>query len=137
MKPHYVGLQYFTTTIPLDSPCHSWAVALAGNGLYIALGNGKQTIVVKLSDGSYHASVGFRVPENWRLENDELVKNPTALREWLLRDVMTDNAEQHKRLFESGTGGFHIWPLYTMPAESLSWKSTPGVTLVGDAAHLT
>ncbi|KAF5983661.1 hypothetical protein FBULB1_3692 [Fusarium bulbicola] len=33
-------------------------------------------------------------------------------------------------------GPFHAWPLYRSPASSVSWQRVPGVTLLGDAAHL-
>ena len=136
-KPQYSGIHYLTTAIQPENPFHSSAVSLAGKGLYMALGDEKQLLVVKLGDGSYQIGVGLRVPESWSSENAALLKDHSALRQSLLRDDFADWPQAHADMIRHSDGDFRAWPLYSMPTKSLSWQTVPGVTLIGDAAHLT
>jgi 2-polyprenyl-6-methoxyphenol hydroxylase-like FAD-dependent oxidoreductase len=54
----------------------------------------------------------------------------------LLSDFYADWSEVYKDLIRHATD-LRAWPLYTLATEDLSWKSVPGFTIVGDAAHLT
>ena len=42
-----------------------------------------------------------------------------------------------RNLIKYTAGPFHPWPLYAMPPSALNWKPVPGVTLIGDAAHVS
>jgi len=53
----------------------------------------------------------------------------------LLSDFYADWSEEHKDLIRHATD-LRAWPLYSLSTEDMGWKSVPGVTLVGDAAHL-
>ncbi|KAJ9605086.1 hypothetical protein H2200_010476 [Cladophialophora chaetospira] len=136
-KPQYYGIHYLSALIQPENPFHTAAASLAGKGLYMALGDEKQILVVKLGTGSYQVSVGLRLPENWTSENAALLKDSSALRQTLLRDSFTDWPQSLMDVIRHSEGDFRTWPLYSMPAESLSWQTVPGVALVGDAAHLT
>jgi 2-polyprenyl-6-methoxyphenol hydroxylase-like FAD-dependent oxidoreductase len=136
-KPQYSGMHYLTTAIQPENPFHSSAVSLAGKGLYMALGDEKQILVLKLGDGSYQIAVGLRLPESWSSENAALLKDPSALRQSLLRDGFADWPQVHTDMIRHSDGDFRAWPLYAMPTKSLSWQTVPGVTLIGDAAHVT
>lgn len=136
-KAQYSGIHFLTTTLRPDNPFYPSAVSVAGNGLYLALGEGKQTVVVKLGDGSYQVAVGLRLPEKWTSENASLVADSSALRQWLVSEPFASWSQMHTDMIKHGDGNFRAWPLYSMPAESLSWQTVPGVTLIGDAAHLT
>ena len=136
-KPQYSGVHYLTTAIQPENPFHSSAVSLAGKGLYMALGDGKQILVVKLGDSSYQIGVGLRLQESWSSENAALLKDPSALRQSLLHDGFADWPQMHTDMIRHSDGDFRAWPLYAMPTKSLSWQTVPGVTLIGDAAHIT
>lgn len=103
----------------------------------MTLGDEKQILVVKLGGGSYQIAVGLRVPESWTSENAALLRDPSALRQSLLREDFADWPQVHTDIIRHSDGDFHAWPLYSMPTKSLSWQTVPGVTLIGDAAHLT
>ncbi|KIW99155.1 uncharacterized protein Z519_00818 [Cladophialophora bantiana CBS 173.52] len=134
-KPQYSGLHYLTTTIDQQNPFHSIAVSLVGKGNYIAFGGGKQIVSLKLGDGSYYVGVGLRLPEEWSAENAAVLEDPKAIRRLLLNDYFADWPKMHTDLIEHSDGTFYAWPLYAMPTESLPWRTVPGVTLIGDAAH--
>ena len=121
-----------------ENPHYSSAVSLAGkNGLYMSLGDEKTVGLVKLGEGSYQLFVGLRLPENWASDNAALLRDPLALRQWLLRDALADWAQVHQDMVQHSDGDFRAWPLYALPPESLSWQTVPGVALLGDAAHLS
>ena len=102
----------------------------------MAFGEGKQIVALKLGDDSYYIGVGLRLPQNWSSENAAVLEDPSALRQLLLNDYFANWPQQHTDLIEHSEGDFYAWPLYAMPTESLSWKTVPGVTLIGDAAHV-
>jgi 2-polyprenyl-6-methoxyphenol hydroxylase-like FAD-dependent oxidoreductase len=136
-KPQFSGLYYFSTNIGPDSPMHSSAKALAGEGNYMAFGDERMLGTMMLGDGSYYTFVGMHLPEHWRNANAALAADPVAMREWLLRDQLVKFGKVHTDLIEHSSAPFFVWPLYGMPIESLSWETVPGIALVGDAAHLT
>jgi len=47
------------------------------------------------------------------------------------------HADDIKAMIRAIDSGFYPWPLYYMPPESLNWEAAQGVTLIGDAAHVT
>ncbi|KAJ5716136.1 monooxygenase [Penicillium malachiteum] len=49
----------------------------------------------------------------------------------------TEWAQELLELIKSADRSFRPWPLYTLSESSVIWDHTPGVTLLGDAAHLT
>lgn len=103
----------------------------------MALGEGKQIVILKLGDGSYHIGAGLHLPESWGSEHAAHLQDPSALRQWLLRDGFADWPPVHTDMIRHSDGDFRAWPLYAMPTESLSWQAVPGITLIGDAAHVT
>jgi 2-polyprenyl-6-methoxyphenol hydroxylase-like FAD-dependent oxidoreductase len=40
-------------------------------------------------------------------------------------------------IIRNATGPSRMWPLHYFPVEHLNWRTSPGVTVVGDAAHVT
>lgn len=103
----------------------------------MAFGEGKQISAQKLGDGSYDIAIGLRLPESWTSENAVLLEDPPALRQLLLSDYFIKWPQVHTDLITHSEGDFRAWPLYAMPTKSLSWQAVPGVTLIGDAAHVT
>ena len=136
-KPQYSGVHFLTTTISPKNPFHPTVVSLVGQGNYIAFGGGNQIVALKLGDGSYYIGVGLRLPEDWCSEHAAALRDPPALRQLLLNDYFANWPQLHTDLFEHSDEQFFAWPLYGMPTESLSWRTVPGVTLIGDAAHVT
>ncbi|KAJ2958115.1 hypothetical protein NQZ79_g6229 [Umbelopsis isabellina] len=135
-KPQYSGIRFFTTFIKPEDPTYYSVASMVENGNYLAMGNGRQIFLHYLGDRSYHLSVGLKLPENWTV-NSMVFHNPSALWKSLLQNEFAEWAQELTELITSSDRSFRSWPLYSTPEKSVAWKHIPGVTLIGDAAHLT
>ena len=128
-KPHYSGFCYLQSTIAPENELYDWISSKAGKGMFLGMGSGKQIVAQNLGDRSYNVYVGLRMPESWIRPSsdielrDSLLSNEFADWHWDLQNMIS-NCES-----------FHVWRLWTMLPSEVSWKSTPGVALIGDAAH--
>ncbi|KAF2770534.1 FAD/NAD(P)-binding domain-containing protein [Teratosphaeria nubilosa] len=136
-KPVYYGYYYITTNISPKNPFNAQAMELARTGNYMAFGNGKLVTAQPLRDGTVTVNVGINLPETWQFDNASLLANADDTREWLLREHFSDWSPTITGLLKHSDSDFHPWPMYSMPAETVPWTHVPGVTLIGDAAHLT
>ena len=126
-----------TSNVSPASPFYAEVEKLAGTGNYMAFGEGKMVSAMRLGDASYFVACGLKLPEDWNREHAELLRDPAALKKLLLEKHLTNWTPPHKDIVQHSDGDFFIWSLYGVPADSVPWNSVPGVTLVGDAAHLT
>lgn len=133
--PKYSGFHYLQTSIsPSNAFCQTM-VAFAEHGTCVALGSGKQMAAQYTGGGSYNIYLGLPLPEHWSKDRSSS-RNDAELRNTLLENDFADWAPELKDWIGHSEDPIHAWPLYAMPVESLSWQSTPGVTLIGDAAHV-
>lgn len=111
---------------------------MVGKGNFAAMGGRKWLSVQQMADASYRVYMGVRVPEDFG-RSRELASNTEALRtEFLDKPKYFANwSPKLKRFITDAEGPFKPWPLYSMPHEAMGWPRVPGVTLLGDAAHLT
>jgi 2-polyprenyl-6-methoxyphenol hydroxylase-like FAD-dependent oxidoreductase len=84
---------------------------------------------------SYKNSFGLPVPENFFSNGTVDLQDVEATRCLLLSDFFAGWSEQYKDLIQHSMN-LRTWPLYTLSIEDMGWKSIPGVTVAGDAAHL-
>jgi 2-polyprenyl-6-methoxyphenol hydroxylase-like FAD-dependent oxidoreductase len=74
------------------------------------------------------------VPEDWGATSGIDWNNPVATREGLLREY-ADWASPLTDLIRDADDTFWARPIYALPVGH-TWRHVPGITLVGDAAHL-
>lgn len=101
----------------------------------MAVSDRKQLVVQGSGEGSYRIYAGVSLPETWNSE-DPLAKDSNALRQRLLDDQYADWAPVNREMIRNSEGDFYAWKLYTLRPEDMSWKPSPGATLIGDAAHV-
>ncbi|HVV22845.1 MAG TPA: NAD(P)/FAD-dependent oxidoreductase [Pseudonocardiaceae bacterium] len=105
---------------------HPDLAALVGDGhLFANSGTGQAIIGQRNSNGVIRAFIGIRTDADL---------DATTVRDFLLAEF--DGWSEPLRRFITDTdGGYSIRPLSVLPAP-LTWTRRPGVTLLGDAAHL-
>jgi len=92
-------------------------------------------MIQRQGDRSYKVFFGLPVPENMFCDGTIDSQDDETTRRLLLSDFYADWSEEYKDLIRHASD-LHCWPLYTLSSEAMGWKSVPGVTLAGDAAHL-
>lgn len=104
-------------------------------GSSLSIGSGKYIMIQRQGDGSYRVSFGLQVPEAFFRRGSMDFQDSEAIRALLLSQFYADWSEEYKDLVRHSTD-FCGWPLYSLMPEDMSWKSVPGATVAGDAAHL-
>lgn len=136
-KPQYSGRSYIESKITQDNPLYSSTAEKAGAGIWMTISSGKQILAQRQGDGSYRVYFAAEVPEDFFRSGAVDLKDVEGTRRLLLStDFYGDWADQYTELIRHAAD-FRAWPLHTLSAEDLSWSSVPGVTLAGDAAHLS
>ncbi|KAM0238457.1 hypothetical protein ACHAPO_003422 [Fusarium lateritium] len=137
-KPEYSGKVFIEGSISHDNPTYTTAVKDAGPGTMLAMGQKKMLAVQQLADHSYRFYIGMDAPEG------EYQKHMTATDTDNIRSKFLSSSDffenwtpELKDYLSHAEGPFHAWPLYRLPVSSLAWQRIPGITLLGDAAHLS
>ncbi|KAE8341788.1 hypothetical protein BDV24DRAFT_150905 [Aspergillus arachidicola] len=147
-KPVYSGKMFIEGSLSHNNPNYKIATEMVGPGNIAALGNGIKMAVQQVSNGTYRVYFGLPVPEDFYdhrqpsiMAAPDLINKTEALRQLLLssHDFYATWASELKALVETAEGPFRAWPLYRMEPELVGWvrNVAPGVTLLGDAAHLS
>ncbi|KAL2208627.1 putative monooxygenase [Sarocladium strictum] len=133
--PQLCNIRVFTSIIKPQDPTYELAESLAEKGNYLALGNERQIFLHYLGDDTYHLSAAITTTQ--LAESRRTVHEPSELWNlWLEKEFSTWNPRL-RELLEHSQQSFQSWPLYSMTEDSVTWQSIKGVTLIGDAAHLT
>ncbi|WP_437665261.1 FAD-dependent oxidoreductase [Sorangium sp. So ce1182] len=132
-KPEYVGTAYIETYLLDADARHSASAKLVGGGALYALTPGKGIITHRETNGVLHTYVALTKPKAW-IESIDFTDPKTArarvaaeLEGWapaltaLITDGETDPVPRM---------------IHKLPAGH-RWDRVPGVTLLGDAAHLS
>ncbi|KAL2830980.1 hypothetical protein BJY01DRAFT_260680 [Aspergillus pseudoustus] len=140
-RPQYSGTHFFTTLIKTHNAIYTSVATMVENGNYLALEKGRQIFLHYLADGSHHLSVGVKLPETWSAKPTTAgTHNSLSLWQSVLQSEFCEWDEKPAGLVIkccSSDQPFRSWPLYTLSADAVPWESCSGVTLLGDAAHLT
>jgi 2-polyprenyl-6-methoxyphenol hydroxylase-like FAD-dependent oxidoreductase len=131
-KPAYVGTAFIETYLFDSDTRHQPSAAAVGGGALFAVAPGKGILAHREPDGALHTYVEMNKPRAW-MDNIDFSDPKTALAHaakefdgWApeLTALITDgDTEPVPRLI-------HALPV------GHSWNRVPGVTLLGDAAHL-
>lgn len=106
--------------------------------MLLAGGPNKTVTLQNLGDGSYRVYLGVQVPEDYAKDGKADFSDTDAMRALCLSSdngFFGDWTEEIRNYIAHATD-FRPWPLYHIPPSSISWGHVPGVTLIGDAAHL-
>jgi 2-polyprenyl-6-methoxyphenol hydroxylase-like FAD-dependent oxidoreductase len=123
VKPEYTGMSFVETYLYDADTRHPDVAQAVGGGSMFAPGQGKGIFAHRESGDTLHAYVEFSRPLEWF---DDLGRIAGEFEGWA--------PELTKLITESDTEPV-FRPHYALPSEH-RWDRVPGVTLVGDAAHL-
>jgi 2-polyprenyl-6-methoxyphenol hydroxylase-like FAD-dependent oxidoreductase len=130
--PAYIGTTFIETILFEGDTRYKESAAAIGNGTVMALAPGKGILSHRYSNGTLHTYAAVNKPENWAAAIDfsnraqaldQVAREFEGWAPWLRALITDSDADPVVR------------PIYALPIYH-QWGRQPGVTLVGDAAHL-
>ncbi|MFJ7625329.1 FAD-dependent oxidoreductase [Streptomyces sp. NPDC097595] len=129
--PRYTGVTAVETALDDIDTRHPGLARLIGDGSMAVYGVNRALVAQRNSGGHVKVHAQFRAPLDWHAEVD--LDDVEAVRASLLA-LFDGWAAPVLELLRHGTAFVHR-PLHVLPV-SHTWTHVPGVTLLGDAAHL-
>jgi 2-polyprenyl-6-methoxyphenol hydroxylase-like FAD-dependent oxidoreductase len=129
-SPEYLGLTFVELHLNDVSAQH----AVAGGGSLFALADEKGLLSHRGTNDSLHIGAALKLPSDWTDTSEIALAGPQSIKAYLENEYADWDAAL-LALIQQSSGPFKPYPLYALPTGH-SWKHTPGVTLLGDAAHL-
>jgi len=132
IKPGYSGTCFIEIALLNGETRHKTAIDAIGSGTLMAVAPGKGIMVHREPDGTAKGYVALKKPEEWVRSID--CTEPRAGLARVAREF--DGWAPSLTVFVSDSQTVPILrPIYTLPV-GMRWDRVPGVTLIGDAAHL-
>ncbi|HEY4023604.1 MAG TPA: NAD(P)/FAD-dependent oxidoreductase [Pseudonocardiaceae bacterium] len=133
--PEYTGVTFVEIHLDDVDEHHPDLAELVGNGSMFALSDNKGLLAQRNSGSHVRVYAALRVPEEWSRTCGIDFADPVAARP-ALRAYFADWAPELRALIGAGDTEFVPRPLYALPFPHTWGAGQPGVTLLGDAAHL-
>jgi 2-polyprenyl-6-methoxyphenol hydroxylase-like FAD-dependent oxidoreductase len=130
--PQYSGTCFVETHLFNGPTQHPASTAAIGSGTLMAVAPGRAILAHHHANGTLQTYIALNKPESWIAAID-FNRAADALNSIAMEfDGWT--APLLALVTASDTAPV-VWPIYTLPVDH-RWKRTPGVTLIGDAAHV-
>lgn len=130
--PAYVGTTFIETRLSDGDRRHPASAQLIGRGTLMAVAPGKGILGHRYADGTLHAYVALNRPQAWFSAIDFTCRSAALAR---LAREFDGWAPALRALVTEGEADPIARPLHALPVAH-RWERVPGVTLLGDAAHL-
>ncbi|SEF15877.1 NAD(P)/FAD-dependent oxidoreductase [Streptomyces sp. Ag109_O5-10] len=131
-RPAYTGVSFVEADLPDADVRHPGSAEVVGAGMLFALGAGRGLLGHRESDGSLHVYTAVEAPEEW-LDGIDFTDAEAARRAVL--DHFGDWDKCLRALVADAEGPLVPRRIHALPVGH-RWDRVPGVTLLGDAAHL-
>ncbi|MFG1793239.1 FAD-dependent oxidoreductase [Nocardia sp. NPDC049149] len=133
--PQYLGVCFLDARFDDVDTRHPEIAAIVGDGhMFSVDGDGRAVIVQRNSNGVVRGYVAFRAPLDWDVTAGVDLTDREAVRAYLLREFSGWSALM-RPLITDNDSDYIPRSFWALPAP-LTWNHVPGVTLIGDAAHL-
>ncbi|MFE3654075.1 FAD-dependent oxidoreductase [Streptomyces sp. NPDC059101] len=130
--PAYAGISFVEGDLRDADVRHPGSAALVGDGFFLCLGDRKGLLAHRESDGSLHVYTALKAVEDW-LDTLDFTDPDAAKKAVLTRFEGWDDGL--RKLIADADGPLVPRRIHALPVGH-RWPRTPGVTLLGDAAHL-
>ncbi|MFE6157653.1 FAD-dependent oxidoreductase [Streptomyces sp. NPDC056486] len=132
-KPEYIGRSFVETYLFDGDIRHPATAKAVGGGSLFALAPGKGIQAHRESGGTLHTYVALSKPQEWFADIDFTDSAAAAAR---IAQEFDGWAPELTALITDGETAPVLRTLHALPVEH-RWDRVPGVTLLGDAAHLS
>ncbi|WP_214319439.1 FAD-dependent oxidoreductase [Nonomuraea sediminis] len=132
-KPEYVGMSFVETYLFDADTRHPASAKAVGGGAMSALRPGQGIQAHRESGGTLHTYVALSKPQDWFAGIDFTDSAAATAR---IAQEFDGWAPELTALITDGDTAPVLRPLHALPIGH-RWDRTPGVTLLGDAAHLS
>ncbi len=131
-KPVYTGTTFVETYLRDADDKHQLSAKVVGPGSLYVLSPGKGIVAHREPNAVLHTYVVLQRDLEW-FEAVDFSENERASE--YVANEFSDWSPELRSLVLDSDSGFIKRPIYALPPDH-RWKRTPGVTLLGDAAHL-
>jgi len=131
-KPLYTGTCFIETFLSNGDTRHKASADAIGSGTCMAVAPGKGILAHRNAEGTLKTYVALNKPESWIASFDS--RDPRASLAGIAEQFQ-GWAPQLTALITDSEIDPLLRPIYALPVDH-RWKRVPGVTLLGDAAHL-
>ncbi|KOT98759.1 FAD-dependent oxidoreductase [Streptomyces rimosus subsp. pseudoverticillatus] len=132
--PEYTGVTLIETGFDDSDVRHPELARLVGPGTLVAESGSTMLFAQRNSNGHIRTYVAFRTPQDWHTTAGVDLNDRAAMRAYLSKRL-DGWAEGLRYALLDGDHDFVNRPLFALPVPHV-WEHVPGVTLLGDAAHL-
>ena len=133
-RPIYSGISFVEVHLLDAEQRHPASVALVGRGSMFALSDEKGLIAQRNGDGRIRVYIALKTPEQWTTSG-EIDFSVTSAAKSILLNSFTGWDDQLRALIAESDADLIPRAIYALPVGH-RWERIPGVTLLGDAAHL-
>jgi len=131
-KPAYTGVSFIEADLLDADDQHPAEAEILGDGMLFALRGQTGILGHRETDGSLHVYLGLRVGEDW-IDTVDFTDTPAA--KHTILKLLDGWSPALRGLIEHADTGLTPRRIHALPVGT-SWPRIPGVTLLGDAAHV-
>jgi len=131
-QPAYTGVSFVEADLEDADLRHPVSAEVVGGGMLFALGAGRGFLAHRETDGSLHVYAAVEAPEEW-LDGIDFTDTEAAKGRVLEHFAGWDKSL--RALVADADGALVPRRIHALPVGH-RWERVPGVTLLGDAAHL-
>lgn len=135
-QPFYPGITIIELWALNVEEKNPWLSKFVGNGSCFMFDEGRVVICQRNGEhnGSIRVYAGLRKPETWAADCGISWSDPKAT-EALVKDYFNDCGEDLQRAILECQDELVVRKTWMLPV-GITWEPRPGITLIGDAAHL-
>lgn len=131
-RPAYSGISFVEANLFNVDADHPVEAEAMGGGMLFALGGDTGILGHRETDGSLHVYLGQRSDQSW-IDTIDFTDTPTA--KAAILELMEGWSDSLRGLIANADTPLTPRRIHALPVEH-SWGRVPGVTLIGDAAHV-